>query len=309
MSQQKSLNFISVTWQKFASCLHYTIKTLYLHLFIFIPFLIITGKTFAKENAQDALNVPVGSLLARIGLGVASDGDSSVIDINPALLAAVEKQYSIFGDTNFHSGLDMFEVGVMDTLFAPIRAVIKFRQTTKSTTDIDRFIRLGLAYQIPKTHLSLGAVGTFIQSHMENWLHASESGGSLGLGALYQIDFENSPPLFLGFSAMSIFDKFQKTTFNLGLSKGLYQNTYNLHIDGSIDDKAESPKIAGGFDLNIRQFFVLRGTLGWNLKKNVLPIGAGLFFNGPKLKAFYSIATHQANSSSPWHSLGLIIAF
>ena len=287
----------------------HTRKSIYTPLFLFLHLFLLPQVIFAKENAQNALNSPVGSHLARIGLGVATDGDSSVVDINPALLASIQKQYSLFGSTNFHTGLDMFEIGVLDNIFTPVAAVLKLRQTTHSTTDIDRFFRLGLAYHIPRTGLSLGLSTTYIQHQLHNWIKSQESGGSIGAGALYQIGFQTTPPLSIGFSILNIFDRYQKTSFNFGVAKGFLNELYTLHADASILTDYKHPRVAGGLDVQFREFFYLRGTVGWDFDENVLPVGGGVFFNGPRLKAYYSLATYQVNTKRLWHSIGLILAF
>ncbi len=287
----------------------YTLKVFYAHLFILCQIIYFSPLSYAKEDAQDALNSPVGSTLARIGLGVATDGDSSVVDINPALLAVIQKQYSVFGSTNFHTGLDMFEIGVLDSLFSKVAGLLKYRQTTKSTSDIDRFFRLGLAQKIPDTHLSLGVSATFIQHHLNNWIKSETSGGSVGVGAFYSLEFERTSPVFLGFSVLNIFDRYQKTSYNLGVAKGFVQNLVMMHIDGALQDSLKHPKIASGLDIKFRDFFYLRGSLGWDFEDKVLPVGGGLFFDGPRLKAYYSLATYQVNTKGIWHSIGLIISF
>lgn len=275
----------------------------------YFAFCFFQAECYSLTNGQDALNSPVGTLLAHLNLGVAANGDSSIADINPALLAAIEKQYAILGNLNFHSGFALYEIGVLDTTFTPVRALFKVRQTTTYTSEIDRRFELALAYQIPQTRLSLGLTGYYDEYGLHKWLNPKQSTVYLAVGALYQIDFKKSEPLFIGASITNLLNKFQKTFYNLGVSKAFAKNLYRIHLDGAIQSLEALPVIAGGIDITIKKYFILSGSAGWNFNMHKAPLGAGLYFNGPRLKLFYSLASNQVQIDGLWHSAGLAIAF
>lgn len=269
----------------------------------------LSFSAYAKINAENALNSPAGSLLAHIGLGVAANGDATIVDINPALVTAIEKQYSAFGNLNFNSGFDLFEVGIMDTIFSPVQAVFKARQTTVYTSEVDRRFELALGYRIPSTGLGIGVIGEYEQHHVTNWTHAKSDSAGLGVGALYQLNFQPFQPLFLGASVMNLLNKFQKTTYNIGISKQFAKDLLLVHADGAMANLKNKPEIAGGIDLTFRKYFIVMASVGYDFDKRVAPLGGGIYFNGPRLKVFYSLASHQANSDSIWHSTGMYITF
>lgn len=248
-------------------------------------------------------------MLAHLNLGVAANGDSSIADLNPALLAAIDKQYTILGNLNFYNGFALYEVGVLDTIFTPIPALLKIRQTTTYTSEIDRRFELALAYQIPKTRLSLGATGYYDEYSLQKWINPKASALYLTIGGLYQVDFAKSDPLFIGASISNLANKFKKASYNLGLSKGFAKNLYRLRFDGSMYNLEAQPNIGGGIDITIKKYFILSASAGWNFNTKKAPLGAGLYFNGPRLKLFYSFASNQMQTSNIWHSTGLAIAF
>ena len=131
----------------------------------------------------------------------------------------------------------------------------------------------------------------------------------MAVGGLYQIDFADSDPLFIGASVTNLLNKFQKTSYNAGISKGFSKQLFQLHLDGTMVNLETLPTIAGGLDITIKKYFILSGSAGWNFDIKKVLLGAGLYFNGPKLKLFYSFASNQMQMPNIWHSTGLAIAF
>lgn len=263
----------------------------------------------AETKTSNALNAPHSTLSALSNAGAAAPGDASMVDANPALLAAFKKEYYFFSGVAWQNEFESFEIGAFDSTTSSLAASLKVRQTIPNGIAKDRSFQLGLGYQIPQIqNLSIGLSGEYQQlSLIETW-SSNQKNFNLGTGVLYQINFNDSSPLFLGLSSRKIFDRESATTFDFGLSKNVLNGFYTLSADTLLNSKNGLQSLVSGMSITINKFFDIKGSIGYNPKMNEFFWGSGIFFNGPVLRVYYTLVKPDSSDKTLRQTAGVHLA-
>lgn len=281
----------------------------FIYLLIGCPTFLFGKNIFAQRSGYVQLNSYTGTSLALSGLGAASNGDQSMVDINPAIMSAFEKQYTAFANLNFYAGLSMIEAGVLDTNNEELGGVLKVRQTTGRTTEKDRKYTLGFSTKLPNVPLSIGILGNYDQFEVSGFKNSADTNYSGGIGVLGQLSEDPQAPIYIGASIIKLFDKYENKIYNLAISHTMAEGLVSVHADASSDLKSDRRSFGGGVDVRARTFFYVKVSAGRDFAQNRNFVGGGLFFDGPNLKAFYALAKNHTVDKVLEHSLGLSIAF
>lgn len=285
--------------------------------FLFLTLLLSNASVFAENPA---LHIPTGTSAAMSNAGSAASGDQSVVDINPAILPALKKQYTLFGNVAFKSRLNLAEIGVFDSQTSALSAVVKARETIPdSDTTRDRRITVGLAYQVPDTKFSFGLSGDYELIDMPTNTKFTTVNSFFGGGLLYQWNALASYPLFLGLSVTNAFNRVSTSpaVFDAGLSTVFFDGFYTLSVDALINHTSGIQSFVSGLDIVANQFLDLRGSIGYNPKGKNVFWGAGVFFNAPVLHLYYTVSLLDPNVTNndatskdvATQTVGLALAF
>lgn len=268
---------------------------------------------FSATAENPALRIPTGTLAAMSNAGAAASGDQSVVDINPAILPALKKQYTLFGNTALQNHFNLVEVGIFDSETSAFSAVIKARETIPdSTSTRDRRGTLGLAYQIPDTRLSFGISGDYELIDLSSNTVYTTVNSFMGAGMLYQWSFSKENALFLGASVTRLFDRINPSIVDLGISLPVFKGFYTVSLDYLMNSKSGSQGVIGGLDIAANEFVDIRGSVGTNVRDKKTLWGAGIFFNAPILHIYYTISSFDdsmTTASAPTQTAGLALAF
>lgn len=280
----------------------------FVQLFTYIAFWNVSAYA---ENP--ALRIPTGTLAAMSNAGAAASGDQSVVDINPAILPALKKQYTLFGNTAFQNQFNLIELGIFDSKTSAFSAVVKARETLPdSSTTRDRRATLGLAYQIPDTHLSFGLSGDYELIDLSSNFVYSTVNSFMGAGVLYQWSFSEEHSLFLGASLTRLFDRVNPSVVDLGISTALFKGFYTFSLDALLNNISGTQSFAAGLNIAANEFLDIRGSFGYNPKDQNTFWGAGVFFNAPILHLYYTVSlfdTNVVSTTSPTQTAGLALVF
>ncbi|WP_186647818.1 hypothetical protein [Fluviispira vulneris] len=257
-----------------------------------------------------ALMSPSSTFAALSGAGAAAPGDASMVDANPAILPALKKEYYLFGGTAWQKQADMVEFGIFDSYLTPVATVLRARETL-SSDDIerDRRFTLGLAYQIPEIkNLSIGLSFEYQQLILtEKWKWQAEN-YRMGAGLFYQIDLASGRPIFLGLSSLGMFDKYNPTSFDAGISTVVLDGYYTLSADALFDSKSGFLSAVGGFNVAVHRFFDIKGSVGYNPNESRFFWGTGIFFNGPVLRLYYTLVKTDSDDTTLRQTAGAQVA-
>lgn len=278
-------------------------------LFTFALF--FNSRTFAEDRKPSyALDLPVSTSAAMNGVGAAAPGDVSVMDVNPALLSAIKKQYTLFGDTGWQKYLDVWDAGVFDSVSSPVAAALRARQSVPEETSRDVRYTLALAYQIPKTNVSFGVSGNMEHLGVSNyWSEHEDERYFFGTGVFYTYHFASGRPLFLGASVNKIFDKLLPVTADLGAAVPFFDGIYTASFDVLTNAKSGTRNFTAGLGIAVNPFFDLKGSVGYTPKDSRTFWGGGIFFNAPLLHLYYTFAKMDAEERELRHSAGCQLTF
>jgi hypothetical protein len=267
---------------------------------------------WAKNTGEDLtiLDAPTGTWAALSGGGVAAAGDSSVIDVNPALLAAIEKQYTLFGAMSKQTHVNLWEAGILDNTTSALAGEIRVRQTIPNETGRDRRISAALAGQVEKTNLSLGLGITWDQFGLNTTDFKYDSDNwSVSPGLLYQKTFRSGVPMFFGLSLVKLGDKYDPNYLYAGLSTSLFNRILSLNMDTRTSSESGFVSVIGGATVTAHDFLELRGSGGYNPRDARSFWGTGIFFNAPILHLYYTVARLDMDDTTVRHTLGLALSF
>lgn len=272
----------------------------------------LSVSAFGSEvKPSQVLNAPTSYLSAASGAGAAAPGDISMLDANPAILPALKKQYSVFGGTSWQEKLDLIEAGVFDSTTTPVAMALRARETIPSdTVTRDRSFTTAVGYQLPfLSNLSLGLSFEYQQLSLSKIWAWQKQNYRLGLGAFYQINTPWKNPIFLGASTKGLFDKYNTTLTDIGISTTAFENYFTFSLDGLIDSKKGFQSIVSGVNVILSNFFEFRGSLGYNPKQDRIFWGSGIFFKGPVLHLYYTLVKTDSDDTTLRQTAGLELAF
>jgi hypothetical protein len=277
-----------------------TIKFIY--AFLFYTLFLCTTAPSAHANAPyvpqsyDILNTPTAAAAAYAGAGAAAPSDFSAMDVNPALLPALERKYTLFGTASGHSDLDLFEVGVVDNATAPVAAALRLRQTVVPGAESkDRQVEGALGYRLPGTYLSIGAGGAYEQYDLGEEFSRDETNVRVNIGMFYQWNaFDWGRPVFIGFAIRDLVDEYSPITFDLGASTTFGEGFYTLLLDATFDDEAGFRNVIAGVQIAANTYLDFRGSLGFSNDHaggdHPLIFGFGVFVKTPVLQVFGTVS-------------------
>ncbi|APJ04673.1 hypothetical protein [Silvanigrella aquatica] len=273
--------------------------------------LFISHSAFADNvKPSAALNVPTSSFAAGSGAGASAPGDASVMDANPAILPALKKQYSVFGGTSWQNYFDLLEAGVFDSTTTPVAMVIRGRQTIPNETSRDRSFKAAFGYQIPAIpNLSVGLSGEYQQLGLTDSWQWQNSNYRMGAGLFYQINTSWQQPFFLGLSTNGLFDKYNASIIDVGVSTVALNQFYTLNADVLFDSKNGFQSVIGGVNILAQTFFELKGSVGYNPKNERFFWGSGIFFKGPLLHLYYTLVKTDSDDTTLRQTAGVELAF
>jgi hypothetical protein len=266
---------------------------------------------FADDvKPSSTLIAPTASFAASSGAGASAPGDASMMDANPAILPALKKQYSVFGGTSWQSNFDLIEVGVFDSTTTPVSMVIRGRETIPNQVSRDRSFKVGLGYQIPAlSNLSAGISAEYQQVGLtDNWAW-QKTNYRVGAGLFYQLNIPSGEPIFFGLSSNGLFDKYNATTFDLGISTVTLNRFYTINADVLFDSETGYQSVVGGVNILIQTYFDVKGSIGYNSKQARLFGGAGIYFKAPVLHLYYTLVKTDSDDTTLRQTAGVELAF
>ena len=268
----------------------------------------LTPTVEAAPRPSEQLTTPTASYQALSGAGAAAPGDVSQMDANPAILPALTKQYTLFGGTSWETHPDLLEAGVFDSMTSPVAAALRIRQTIPETPlSRDRRATLAMAYQLPRSGWSIGAMGDYEQLKVDGLTNEEETNAFGGVGVFYNMKKPNLPPLFAGVGVTHLGDSFDPTRYDVGLGTSL--NAYDLSIDALADDDGGFKAYTGGLGIRANNFLELKASLGYNTEGERSFWGAGAFFKAPVLHLFYTLGKPDQDDAKVRQFLGLELSF
>ncbi len=290
--------------------------------------LIISFGVFAAEiKPSDTLYLPTSYFAASSGAGASfvgdiesptkgkdglSRGDVSMMAANPATLAALKKQYTVFGNASWQYNLDLVEAGVFDSTVTSVAFALAARETLPTETRTrDRSIKVAAAYQLKDIFddLILGLSYDFQQlSLTDKWAWQNDN-HLMGVGALYRIKSPWDKYIFLGLSQKGLFDKYNSSLTDVGVSTTAFENYYIFNIDALIDSKKGFQSVVTGVNIVLPQYFELKGSIGYNPKQDRIFWGSGIFFKGPLLHLYYTLVKTDSDDTTLRQTAGLELAF
>ncbi|KAB8028099.1 hypothetical protein [Fluviispira multicolorata] len=272
---------------------------------------LMQSQTFADTpKSFYSLMSPTSTFAALSGAGAAAPGDASMVDANPALLPALKKEYYFFGGAALQNQVDLMELGIFDSSSTPIAAVFRARETfLNDDINRDRRFTLGLAYQMTQIkNLSIGVSGEYQQLNLsEKWKWDKEN-YRIGAGLFYQIDLASGRPIFLGLSSNGMFDKFNPTVFDAGVSTVILDGYYTVNADALFDSNSGFLSAVSGLNVAVHKFFDIKGSVGYNPRESRFFWGTGIFFNGPVLRLYYTLVKTDSNDTTLRQTAGAQIA-
>lgn len=266
--------------------------------------------TFSVFAAHDTLIAPTSSFAASSAAGASAPGNESMSDANPAILPALKRQYSVFGGASWQSSLDLVEVGVFDSITTPVAMVIRGRETIPYDIPRDRSFKAAIGYQIPMIpNLSLGIAGEYQQFNLTEVWSWQDTNYRFDTGAFYQINSLSSGPIFLGLSAKGLFDKYNPSIVDIGISKVTLNGFYTFNIDTLLNSKSGFQSVVGGVNILIQTYFDIKGSIGYNPKEDRFFWGAGIFFKSPVFHLYYTLVRTDSNDTTIRQTAGVELVF
>ncbi len=267
---------------------------------------------FADEvKPSSVLTAPTSSFAASSGAGASAPGDASMMDANPAILPALKKQYSLFGGTSWQSNFDLIEAGVFDSTTTPVAMVIRGRETIPNdTTSRDRSFKAALGYQIPAfKNLSLGLSGEYQQLSLTDRWAWQNTNYRMGAGLFYQVIVPSGEPIFFGLSTNGLFDKYNASIIDVGVSTVTLDRFYTLNADALFDSVNGFQSFVGGVSILIQTYFDIKGSIGYNPKQARLFWGSGIYFKAPVLHLYYTLVKTDTDDTTLRQTAGVELAF
>ncbi len=267
---------------------------------------------FANEvKPSSALTAPTSSFAALSGAGASAPGDASMMDANPAILPALKKQYSVFGGTSWQSNFDLIEAGVFDSTTTPVAMVIRGRETIPNDTiSRDRSFKVGLGYQIPALkNLSLGVSGEYQQLGLTDRWAWQNTNYRMGAGLFYQLNVPSGEPIFFGLSTNGLFDKYNASIIDVGVSTVTLDRFYTLNADALFDSVNGFQSVVGGVSILIQTYFDIKGSIGYNPKQARFFWGSGIYFKAPVLHLYYTLVKTDSDDTTLRQTAGVELAF
>jgi hypothetical protein len=271
----------------------------------FLSFIFFQLKTSASTFVDNvippssSLYLPTASLAAYNGLGAAAPGDYSSAEVNPAIMSALKKQYTVFGDTSWQRSANLVDFGVIDSTTTKIATLIRIRESIPNTPDLrDRRYTLGFSYQVPQTDFSLGLTMDYEQLTITNLTSSDSSNFFTGAGVLYELFSKSVQPIFLGIGINRIFDAYSPIQYDTGISTTFFDGFYTISMDALTTNLSGLQKIVGSMAIETNKFLDFKGSYGYltREKKNVW--AAGLFFRAPVLQLFYTFASSDSSDTT-----------
>ena len=257
-----------------------------------------------------ALTVPTSSFAASSGAGASAPGDASMMDANPAILPALKRQYSVFGGTSWQSNFDLVEAGVFDSSTTPVAMVIRGRETIPNDTTRDRSFKVGLGYQIPTLkNLSVGLSGEYQQVSLTDVWTWQNTNYRMGAGLFYQINVPSGEPIFFGLSTNGLFDKYNASIIDVGVSTVTLNGFYSLNADVLFDSLNGFQSVVGGVSILAQTYFDIKGSIGYNPKQARFFWGSGIFFKAPVLHLYYTLVKTDSDDTTLRQTAGVELAF
>ncbi len=239
-------------------------------------------------------------------------GDASMMNANPAILAILKQQYTVFGNASWQNNLDLIEAGIFDSSVTPVAFALTARETIPSDTRTrDRSFKAGAAYRLKDflNNLSLGLSFEYQQlSLTDKWAWQNEN-YLMGVGAIYRINTPWDKLIFLGLSQKGLFDKYNSSVTDVGVSTAAFENYYIFNLDALIDSKKGFQSVVTGVNIVLPQYFELRGSIGYNPKQDRIFWGSGIFFKGPLLHLYYTLVKTDSDDTTLRQTAGLELAF
>lgn len=257
------------------------------------------------------LTAPTSSFAASSAAGASAPGDASMMDANPAILPALKKQYSVFGGGSWQSHFDLIEAGIFDSTTTPIAMVVRGRETVPSDTiSRDRSFKAGLGYQIPALkNLSIGVSGEYQQLGLtESWAWQNTN-YRMGAGLFYQVNVPTGEPIFFGFSTNGLFDKYNASIIDVGVSTVTLNRFYTLNVDALFDSMNGFQSVVSGVNILIQTYFDIKGSIGYNPKQARYFWGSGIFFKAPVLHLYYTLVKIDSDDTTLRQTAGVELAF
>lgn len=246
-----------------------------------------------------SLYLPTASLSAYSGVGAAAPGDYSAVDVNPAIMSALKKQYTLFGNTAWQTNDKLIELGVFDNSTTQVSTLIRIRESVPNQDDTrDRRYTLGISYQIPKTHISFGISLDYEQLTLTNLTSSKDFNYFAGTGFLYEYTMTSGRPIFIGGGMNRIFDAYGSIIYDVGISTTFLEGFYSISLDTLSSNLSGLNKIVGSLDIIANHFLDLKGSYGYATRDQKAVWGGGVFFHGPVLQLFYTFASSDSNASS-----------
>lgn len=265
----------------------------------------------ARSIAPSLLESPAGTANASSGTGVAAPGDASVGDINPALLPVIKKQYTIFTNGSYSKDFDALEFGLLDSLMSSeVAALVRVRETIPSDLiKRDRRASLALGYEPKNSAFSVGMIANYDWLELLALRKYESSNWNLGLGGLYKLHLASGHYLFFGTSLLRLFDSKEKPFIDTGMSLEAFDGFYTFHGDLVASTVSGVQKGVIGIILHTKNYLDLRGSVGFNPENRRVFWGSGIYFGGPRINLYYSIARVDDDDTTPRQVAGLSISF
>jgi hypothetical protein len=257
-----------------------------------------------------SLTAPTSSFAASSGAGASAPGDASMMDANPAILPALKKQYSVFGGASWQSNFDLVEAGVFDSTTTPVAMVIRGRETIPNDTTRDRSFKAGLGYQIPALkNLSVGVSGEYQQLGLTDYWAWQNTNYRMGAGLFYQVNVPTGEPIFFGLSTNGLFDKYNASIIDVGVSTVTLDRFYTINADVLFDSLNGFQSVVGGVSILAQTYFDIKGSIGYNPKQARFFWGSGIFFKAPVLHLYYTLVKTDSDDTTLRQTAGVELAF
>jgi hypothetical protein len=259
------------------------------------------GSSFSLQEIppSKSLSLPTASLAAYSGVGAASPGDYSSADVNPAILSALKRQYTIFGDTAWQRHINLMDVGVLDSTTTHVATLIRVRESVPSDEDTrDRRFGLGLSFRVPKTSLSVGLSLDYEELMLSSLTSYKAENFFGGAGLFYEYVTKSERPIFAGVSINRLFDTYNDPNYDAGLATAFLKGFYTVGIDGLFTSLSGLQKVVSTMSIAANPFLDLKGSYGYDILAKKQVWGAGIFFKAPVLHLFYTFANSDSSDTT-----------